>query len=251
MKPRIFLLGGKDLEMLTIRQLLEQYGEAFYDKNLAWGAKLSDYADELQDCAEKGITAYGIELTADITPPANYVRIDHHNDLPPQPSALEQVATLIGHAVTREERLVAANDHGFIPAMQAMGASPEEIARIRAMDREAQGITQADEELAEQSIRELRTQRGRATVIQSLPKLFTPIADRMYGQTNRLVCWRPHKLTYYGEGAGQLALQFAEWIADKTAYAGGGEHGYFGIADMDQDPTEFEHRKKLVIQSVE
>lgn len=251
MKPRIFLLGGKDLEMLTIRQLLEQYGEAFYDKNLAWGAKLSDYADELQECEANGIASYGIELTPDLTPPSNYVRIDHHNDLPPKPAALEQVAELIGHTLTREEQLIAANDHGFIPAMQAMGASAEEIAQIRAMERAAQGITPEDEVLAEKSIAELSTIRGRATVIQSLPVLFTSIADRMYGKTDRLVCWRPYKLTYYGVGAGKLAAQFADWIADKTAYAGGGENGFFGLADMDENPVEFERRKELVIGAVE
>ncbi len=45
----LFLIGGADLEMLTIRQLLTANGfaegEKMADRHLQWGAKLSDYQD--------------------------------------------------------------------------------------------------------------------------------------------------------------------------------------------------------------
>ena len=41
----IFLLGGCDLEMLAIKRLLKKYNKIFFDKNLKWGAKLSEYED--------------------------------------------------------------------------------------------------------------------------------------------------------------------------------------------------------------
>lgn len=36
----IFFIGGKDLEMETIKQLLSAHNQPYIDKNLGWGAKL-------------------------------------------------------------------------------------------------------------------------------------------------------------------------------------------------------------------
>ena len=47
MSDKLFLLGGQDLEMLEIKKLLERENIAYKDKNLKWGAKLSDYQNEL------------------------------------------------------------------------------------------------------------------------------------------------------------------------------------------------------------
>ncbi len=58
----IFLLGGEDLEMLTIKQLLLkegfEEGKNLFDEKLNWGAKLSAYAAELKEHKEK--TIYGV-----------------------------------------------------------------------------------------------------------------------------------------------------------------------------------------------
>jgi hypothetical protein len=93
LKKYRFLLGGHDLEMLTIRQLLESYGCSYEDRNLQWGAKLSTYADILNNADH----FVGIELIEDVTLPANYTAIDHHNEKSHLPSSLEQLATLLGH----------------------------------------------------------------------------------------------------------------------------------------------------------
>ena len=44
----VFFLGGYDLEMLTIRELLAAEGAPFWDKELAWGAQASAYAAEIE-----------------------------------------------------------------------------------------------------------------------------------------------------------------------------------------------------------
>lgn len=41
LKDAIFLLGGHDLEMLTIKEILQQHGCMFLDLNLRWN-KISD-----------------------------------------------------------------------------------------------------------------------------------------------------------------------------------------------------------------
>ena len=38
----VFLLGGQDLEMQTIRALLQEHGQDFHDRELRWGARASD-----------------------------------------------------------------------------------------------------------------------------------------------------------------------------------------------------------------
>lgn len=131
-KPhRLFLLGGHDLEMWTIKQMLEERDDcAVADKQLHWdNALLSAYEEELSNNADFEI--YGIELREDITAPDNYISIDHHNDRSGQPSSLEQVASLLGVTLTQYQQLVAANDKGYISAMMALGASKEKIDEIR------------------------------------------------------------------------------------------------------------------------
>lgn len=45
-KP-VFFLGGRDLEMLTIRDLMAEHAPGrFHDKGLPWGAKASDCQGE-------------------------------------------------------------------------------------------------------------------------------------------------------------------------------------------------------------
>lgn len=94
-RPEIqFLIGGSDLEMLTIKRILTANGfaegENMADLHLQWGAKLSDYKVFFDDKQ----TFVGIELTQDIDPPLHYINIDHHNENSDKPSSLEQVIEL-------------------------------------------------------------------------------------------------------------------------------------------------------------
>lgn len=140
--PYVFLLGGRDLEMITIKRMLIDSGfeepESIADLNLQWGAKLSAYQNRFND----ELTFVGIELSQNIVPPPHYINIDHHNENANKPSSIEQIADLLGIELTREQQLIAANDKGFIPEMKAFGATREEIADIRRRDREAQGVTE-------------------------------------------------------------------------------------------------------------
>jgi len=59
----IFLLGGHDLEMITIRDVLDAENIAYIDESQKWGAKLSDYSEKLEAFKEKRF--YAVELTID------------------------------------------------------------------------------------------------------------------------------------------------------------------------------------------
>src|SRR5438128_1887231 len=99
-----FFLGGHDLEMVTIRELLEQHvsRDVIHDKGLPWGARVDAYAAELEHALAAGQTPVLIELGG----AEEWVRAvggrgviaDHHSDRAGQdrPSSLQQIFELLG-----------------------------------------------------------------------------------------------------------------------------------------------------------
>lgn len=226
-KHSLFLLGGYDLEMLTIKQMLEgKAGCIILDKHLQWdNARLSSYQDEL--CRFASYDIYGIELQEDIPLPRNYHRIDHHNDWADKPSSLEQVAEIFGETLSPDQQLVAANDKGYIPAMQALGATNEEIDDIRRKDRAAQGVTENDERMAELSISKHFTNYNGLYVVHAQTSRFSPICDRLYPYQCLLI-YTDSKWAYYGKGKSELVAVLADDINNNKVYHGGGDNGYIG-----------------------
>ena len=230
MTEKIFLLGGYDLEMLTIRALLKENHIRYVDKKLNWtNASLTKYTDELNRYAnDAAVTIYGIELQEkDVAYiPANYIRIDHHNDYSHLPSALEQTAAILDVQLDAEQQLIAANDRGYISAMQALGANEDEIKRIRLLDRRAQGVTETDELLAEEAIRNKSETNG-ITIINSQMNRFSPITDRLYPY-EKLLIYTNDELIYYGVGKASLVSYFKDEIASGKMFHGGGDCGFIG-----------------------
>jgi len=230
-KPYLFLLGGQDLEMQTIRDLLlaQGYREGidFIDHKLAWHqARLSAYSAFL--AIPKKLV--GIELSLDIAPPAGYLSIDHHGARSEEESSLEQFAALMGITLSREQRLIAANDSGYIPAMQALGATPGEIAHIRQLDRKAQGVTPEMEQQAEADLIHNLREHGPLTVVQTQLETFSPLTDRLFGRPHLLI-YNDATLTYYGSSRNQVVAAYQPAIQEGRAYYGGqSPGGYFGLA---------------------
>jgi len=238
--PRRFLLGGHDLEMVTILQILKKTHQSYEDRHLQWGAKLSDYIDLLNDDEH----FYAIELEIDIEPPKNFTLIDHHNELQTNPSAIEQICLLLDYPMSRLHKLIALNDSGYIPALVKFGANKKEIEDIRKLDRKAQGVTEADENLAELSLQQMKVV-GDIAVIEALTKKFSPITDRLYDKN--ILIYTDSKLTYYGSGVELLVSEFPDLLKDKKAYFGGG-NGFFGIAENLVTQSELIGIRKKILQ---
>ncbi len=233
----LFFLGGHDLEMLEIKILLDKYKNNpnsffiidYIDNNLQWGAKLSNYRKNILEI--KTLKLVGIELIEDIPLPANYISIDHHNEKSVLPSSIEQLATLLGIELDRWQQLVAANDRGYFPAMLAMGASNEEVTRIREADRRAQGVTDKDEQLAEYHVDKFFKFINDIGVVETSLKKFSPITDRI--RIPKLIVYNEENVNYYGKGAEKLGkITFFEEVQSKSAYYGGGADGFFGIIKL-------------------
>lgn len=226
----LFLLGGCDLEMQTIRDVLQFHVCAYADHHLQWNnARLSSYRKDIEeylsgkDCGN----IYGIELEKDMDAGSNYIAIDHHNMQSHAPSALEQVLSLLGVPMTRKYQLIAANDKSYIPGMLAMGATDEEVKNIREADRKAQGVTESEEYLAEKAISENLTRRGNLIVVRALCSRFSPICDRLYPYESLLV-YTSDEWMFYGKGADKVVELFKEDFHNGKIFYGGGPQGYVG-----------------------
>lgn len=231
---RIFLIGGYDLEMREILKILEENEEKYIDNKLAWGAKLSDYKKQIEEI-DKEFTIYALELERDIEFEKNIIFIDHHNKDSHKDSTLEQLAELLNIKLTREQKLIAENDKGYIPAMEKYGATKEEISEIRKEDRKYQGVTEEDEKLAEKSILENRKVCNGITIVKSIGKKFSPICDRLY-PVDKLIIYTDDELNYYGKFSKEL---YEKYENSYEVYSGGGENGYLGFK-----------KKKLKIEEI-
>lgn len=225
----LFLLGGYDLEMLTIRQVLDEQAIAYVDHQLRWdNARVSNYQKELDDALNQGYSVFGIELREDIPIPSGYRRIDHHNELTCLPSALEQVMSLLHLPMDRYQQLVAANDKAYIPGMLELDATKEEIAVIRRADRKAQGVTAEDELSAEKAIAQNSEKVGDLLIVHAFSSRFSPICDRLFPYRCLLV-YTDSEWMYYGKGATRIRDYFEDEFLSGKLFCGGGENGYVGI----------------------
>jgi len=207
-----FFLGGYDLEMLTIRELLQKYSpDSYCDKKLLWGAKASDYRDEISDALQAGKIPVFIELIDDLQLGGKVIIVDHHGALAgkDRPTSLHQVFALLGleeDLWTRHLELVAANDRAYIEGMVEVGATKDEIITYRAKDRAAQGITQEQEREAEVAIANLKELcDGQLTLVSLSHNRTAAVADRLApelggaGYKNLLII-SPNETNFFGAG---------------------------------------------------
>lgn len=182
-----FFLGGRDLEMVTIQEILQKLGYSYSDRSLSWGAKISEYIEDVQLLDDETIPVF-IELEIDDTLPKNSIVIDHHGEKSGCPSSIEQVAKLLGIILNRTQCLIAENDKGHIPGLKRFGATREEIALIRAQEMKILGITDEDRIVAQNDfantrIEEITLKSGRCLklyIVKTELKSFTPIVDSYY-----------------------------------------------------------------------
>lgn len=249
-KKYTFLLGGPDLEMKTIREWLmamqkeNNFNWQISDMAPSWNeAKLSHHQSWFKEVDRIYV---GIELQNNLftelpdrpTPQMlhtgvfqgytfQYYVIDHHNEYAHLAASIEQLAALLGKTLNRHQQLIAANDRGYKPAMRAMGATEEEVAFVRKLDRQAQGVSEEMEQIAEDSLRNSRLANDILVVNTPLGN-FSAIVDRV--EQKKMLIYNVNSLNYYGPGIPVLAEKFAELINVQKAYYGGGDSGFFGIA---------------------
>lgn len=252
MKEKIFLLGGYDLEMIEIKDLFEKNNIKYFDQKLSWeNATLDNYTDVLEMYGnDENYEIYGIELRENglSIPCNNYIRIDHHNELNELPSSLEQVCDILCIGMSRYMHLVAANDRAYIPGMLQLGATEEEIEEIRRNDRKSQGVTENDEKLSEEAVRDKEIIDD-IVVVKSMTNRFSAITDRLF-PFEKLLIYTQNELMYYGKGKQRLAEMYEDEIINGRIFHGGSEEGYIGTAKSVYSKNSIEKLKEEIITEI-
>jgi len=253
----IFLLGGHDLEMHTIKEVLVnngfKEGETFFDKKLQWNtAKLSAYNDVIAKNGEK--TVYAVELEEDTPLPKNYHRIDHHNDFSDKEASLLQILALLGEKPTREQELISANDARYIPGMKCLDASEEEIAKIRKRDREIQGISKNEDEVAKKIVldKSKRKEISGITVVDADKIPFSAISDTLYfenKQTTKTIIYNDVKIVFYGFPTESIKeILKRHHISSEQYYYGGGNTGFVGLKEKTVNKSTIDELRVAVVK---
>ena len=243
-KSTVFFLGGKDLEMCTIADMLKEHGWRYADRDLGWGANVERYDREIASAGAIGDTLVFVELDGADNYAADdrfaTIVVDHHKyeeiDYSDRPASIVQVAELIGVELTRYQRLVAANDAGYIPAMIAAGATEEEIAEVRRADRKAQGVTEEQEMQAAEAIK-TRKKVGACAVVRMPHSRCAPVTDALYGKEfNILIISENGEVNFYGDGA--ICVRLMEAFGGWSGGEGLGKKGESAFWGKDDGPSE-------------
>lgn len=214
----VIFLGGYDAEMLAIADACREAGVTIADKHLGWGASASAYKEEIAQAISEGKQPVLVELTLDIELPASAIVVDHHNENAGKPASILQVLDLLGVEPTRRQLLIAANDSGYIPAMLALGATPEEVAAVRLADRSAQGISSEQEREAERAIAAAEVVNG-VTIVKMAHSKTATVCDRLFNpdkEQRLLILSGDGESNFFGNGELCKLLQ-GEDTGAKTA----------------------------------
>ena len=201
--------GGYDAEMLEIINVCREAGVEVVDHHLQWGPSASAYAKEIAAAISEGKRLVLIELKLDIEVPADAIIVDHHNENSGKPASILQVLDLLGMEPSREQQLIAANDCGYIPGLLALGATPEEVAKVRYADRAAQGITPEQESEAERAIAAAEVVNG-VTIVKMAHSKTATVCDRLFNpqkEQRLLIVSEDGETNFFGDGKLCMALQ--------------------------------------------
>ena len=216
LRKRVFLLGGCDLEMARIKKILDKYSIKYYNKNLKWGAKLSDYKDVLNNKDH----FFGIELIKDIKPPKYYTEIDHHNKKKNKQSALFQVLKILNIKPKKIDYLIDANDRGHIKLMKKITKNEKYIKWIRKLDRAAQGVTPIEEAAA----KEIKPKKvGEISVVYFPYPYFSPVVDNL--NFKKLLIYNDNHITYYTTSSKEIENLVKKYHKFNPYYS----NGFFGF----------------------
>jgi hypothetical protein len=241
---RLWVLGGNDGEMEVIKHLLGMVGEKWVQPKREWG-------DHVYTTAEVGLDINNIAKLEDVffveckhSSQSWWEReltvIDHHGDRSGEPASVFQVLDILeksGLRISWQTRrwieLVAANDCGGYPGLEAIGATSEEIKRVRIFTKKAQGITAKDEAEAKRALSCAKS-CGNALYISMMHKKFSPVIDLLYeaGQDENVLISGGKQLNFFGDGAvcAKLMEEFGGWVGGAGLNVSGDKRAYWGHA---------------------
>ena len=181
MMKNFFVLGGNDAEMVRIKEILDAQRICWVQPIKFWGPKSFGPEQIGSEGMTPGTRVVFVEAAPSPEFPATRatVVIDHHGDNAGLPASILQVLDLLHLEPTRWDLVIAANDSGWFPGLQKLGATAEEMAAVRLADRSAQSITPEHETEAERALSAPIEMIGSIRVIRMSHSKCAPIGDRI------------------------------------------------------------------------
>lgn len=244
LKKYFFFLGGEDLEMSTIKTLLDSQKMPYLQTATGWGAKATEFEEEIKTKIAEGYIPVKIELTGNIEDAESLIDVDHHNEQSSSPASILQVCELLGIQPDRKVQLIAANDVGFSHGMLKFGATREEISGIRWEDRRAQGISELEEQTAREAYLDMQIEQFekiKLGIVDNIPYTkFAPVSDQVFtsGKVDCLVCIHrgdDHEIQL--EWVPQLCRELGEKYPYPQSWSG---QQYWGSNKLDPDQIKAE-----------
>lgn len=233
------------MEIYTIKTLLHTMGIPYSQTAKGWGADVREFEQEIKAKTAEGYIPVTVELGGNIGDVDNLVTVDHHNEKSDRPASVVQVCLLLNIPITREIELIAANDSGWIPQMQAIGATEEEIRAIRRQDRSIQGVTEEIENQSAAVIKKVeRFNNLRLSCALGLPfNRFAAIKDELFTQGYQNILLRAQNGEMEFQGDGKICAELhAKYEGSRSGGVGLGKQGgkaYWGGYPEDwQEVTE-------------
>ena len=258
METAMFILPQNDLEAVEIKKILDLIGIRYLITSQSWGANFDNLEKEIIDLIKnngettKYVDYFVIEISGAskikefINPITQTLTIiDHHKysddeDYSKNISSIEQVVlTILRHHVglsaeiINHAKLIGANDShyidGIIEVCNKLGLNEDEtekkVIEIRALDRQAQGISREQEEFAVDAIENnIEKYDNDLIIINSPHSKCACYTDRLYRKyKNLLILSQDGESNFYGE------KRIIEILQSKfDGWSGGGDNGFWG-----------------------
>lgn len=237
MGNRLWVLGGNDGEMEAIKMLLGLAGEKFVQPGQKWG-------DLRYGAQDLGLISPAYLVFVECRPKGDFGSarlqiIDHHNECAGQPPAVLQVLKIleesglrISDATRRWVELAAANDTGAYHGLESIGATAEEMQRIRAFTRKAQGITPKHESASRGALVQAQIS-GRVLVIQGQSVKNVCVVDELYTADRKdqeFLIVNGGSFHFSGDGqiCGRLKDTFGGWAGGAGLDKKGDKRAFWG-----------------------
>ena len=123
MAKKLFIIPNNDAEVYQIQQIIKEAKSLGQDVDFiltaqSWGANWKNLEDEIAEQIKNALSenteVYAIELQG--KPIEGVISLDHHN-VEDMPSCIEQISKILNHEMTIFDKMISANDTGFINAM--------------------------------------------------------------------------------------------------------------------------------------
>lgn len=257
---RVFVVPKNDAESTRIIEILKERKEIFLVTSQSWGASWENLEEEIKVEIEEILKKfqflaqrtdiYGIELKGKAL---NFLckNIDHHHyhddDRRNEKSSLEQVAELISYQMTNYDKMISANDTGYISAMKSLNIDITDsergalIIKVRALDRKAQGIKEVQEQQSIKAIENLEKIKD-TIIIKSEHSKCSCYTDRLFGEYKRLlIISEDGEQNFYGDKKTieKLFKKIGGWKGGEINNNNGYWGGYANQEDVEKIVKEF------------